>query len=591
MTDDVMLQEAIEAIRQKDKARARDLLTRLLKSDQNNAEYWVWMSATVETTKERVYCLETALKLDPENNAAKRGLVLLGARKPDDNLQPFPLKQVRVWEEEIEKEGEEPKEKGFKAFIRHPLVRVIGLLLIGAVAVGALIVLFSAPRTAYYTPTRTAGPSPTFTLTPTAKGAIATQTPNPTFTGPTPLWAMLEATYTPTPLYVEVTHDIAGRDTYRAAMNEFNRGNWEMAITFFQQLVQYEPGAVDGHYYIGEAYRFQEKYQEAFNAYTQATEIDPRFGPAYLGRARVLPYVNSRVDIIEELNQAVEYAPDFLDVYLERAKYYLNNNRPEDALTDLESARGLVPDSPLVQYYLARIYLQRGDNELALEAAMLANELDLTLLEGYLVLGQAYAENDQLENALRVLQTYMIYEPDNPSALTILGAAYNLIGDYESAFEVLNHSLELDKIQGEAYLQRGIAYLELGNGLRAEDDFRNALRFFPRSFQAAIGIARSYYIRENYGEMYNRVEAARSWAVTNEDFAQVYYWRAISLEELGRDDIAYRDWQLLLDLPGVNVPAEWRTYAQERMAAIRTPTPGPTDTPKPTSTPSLTVTP
>ena len=55
MTDEVdtLFQEAVEAIRTEDRPRAKELLTRLLKTDQNNVHYWLWMSAAVDTAKER----------------------------------------------------------------------------------------------------------------------------------------------------------------------------------------------------------------------------------------------------------------------------------------------------------------------------------------------------------------------------------------------------------------------------------------------------------------------------------------------------------------------------------------------------------
>ena len=43
--ENTMLREAIESLRTGDRVRARDLLTRLLKADQKNAENWVWLSA------------------------------------------------------------------------------------------------------------------------------------------------------------------------------------------------------------------------------------------------------------------------------------------------------------------------------------------------------------------------------------------------------------------------------------------------------------------------------------------------------------------------------------------------------------------
>src|SRR4030065_2080203 len=96
MADDAVFQEAVEALREGNKTRARELLTGLLKTDQNNATYWVWMSSTVDTTRERIYCLQTALKLDPENAAAKRGLILHGAIPPDEPVPPFPLTTPRA---------------------------------------------------------------------------------------------------------------------------------------------------------------------------------------------------------------------------------------------------------------------------------------------------------------------------------------------------------------------------------------------------------------------------------------------------------------------------------------------------------------
>src|SRR3989304_3816861 len=78
------LTEAIAAARAGDRARARDLLSRLLRADSSNAEYWIWMSAVVDSDREKTYCLESALKLDPSNRAALRGLVVLGARIPDE---------------------------------------------------------------------------------------------------------------------------------------------------------------------------------------------------------------------------------------------------------------------------------------------------------------------------------------------------------------------------------------------------------------------------------------------------------------------------------------------------------------------------
>src|SRR5512133_2560606 len=144
--NDAVFQEAVEALRVGNKSRARELLTGLLKTDQNNATYWVWMSSTVDTVKERIYCLQTAFKLDPQNAAAKRGLILHGALPPDENIQPFPVNRPRAWEEKLLLEHEKPKLKGWAAFKASPVVRLGGFVVLGAVLIGAVVFGFLQAR-------------------------------------------------------------------------------------------------------------------------------------------------------------------------------------------------------------------------------------------------------------------------------------------------------------------------------------------------------------------------------------------------------------------------------------------------------------
>jgi hypothetical protein len=89
-TNENMFHEVMGAISQGQRARARDLLTRLLKTNQGNVEYWLWMSSVVDTPQERIYCLETILRLEPNNPIARRGLILAGALPPGDNVTPAP---------------------------------------------------------------------------------------------------------------------------------------------------------------------------------------------------------------------------------------------------------------------------------------------------------------------------------------------------------------------------------------------------------------------------------------------------------------------------------------------------------------------
>ena len=581
---DTMFQEAVEALRVGDRPRAKDLLTRLIKTDQNNVNYWVWMSAAVETAKERVYCLQTALHIDPEHAAAKRGLILLGALPPDETVQPFPVNRPRAWEDQLLLAHERPDEK--KPFLSTPLARLAGLGAVGVVLCGLVFFMFilpRLPRTAVI-PTFTFGPSPTFTLTPTALND--TSHPSPTYTGPRPLWALLLATYTPTPLYNPTPRQPQSGDIFRAAHDAYNRGNWEEVVSFMQQIAVVEPESADPWYFIGEAYRFQEKYTEAQDAYNRALELNPNFGPAYVGLARVKLALKPDADVLEDLDTAIQKDPAFVDAYLVRAALKIDHADAKGALKDLQAAEAIAPDSALIQYEYARAYLALDEPERALTYAQRANELDITMLPVYLLLGDAYTANDQTEEALKALETYVTYAEEDEFTLFLQGKLNYLAGDYETALEKLDASIKL-KPSPEARLYRGLTYLELKRAAEAVYELRVALQSFPESFEAQIGLTRAYMLDKKYGNAYLQAEQAFPLAETDEQRAQVYYWRANAQEKMGQLAGAKRDFEALLALPAEAVPAAWRTEARQHLTAMATPsvTLTVTRTPTPTKMP------
>ncbi len=241
--ENTLLREAIEALRQGDRVRARDLLTRLLKTDQNNATYWTWLSATVDTQKERLYCLQSAIRIDPQNAAAKRGLILLGALPPDETVPPFPVNRPRTWEDKlvIRKEPQE-KKRGWA----NPVIRVFMILGIAVLALGLFVggyMLFSkgAKPAALRTPTR----RPTITITLTPSNTPVFRTATPTFLGPTPLSFFLDKTYTSTPLYAVTQHPVLTRASFEAGLRSLAQHNYETARVQFQEVLRNEPNAAD----------------------------------------------------------------------------------------------------------------------------------------------------------------------------------------------------------------------------------------------------------------------------------------------------------------------------------------------------------
>jgi tetratricopeptide (TPR) repeat protein len=604
--NDAVFQEAVEALRVGNKSRARELLTGLLKTDQNNATYWVWMSATVETAKERIYCLQTAFKLDPENAAAKRGLILHGALPADETIQPFPVNRPRAWEEKLLLAHEKPRPTGWAAVRASPVARLGGFVALGVVLVGAIIYGFMRVSGSGIErpPTATPGPSPTFTLTPTALNA----TGQPVVIGTAaPLSELLPVPYTATPLYVNTPRSPVSADIYRSVKIAYEKGNWDEVIRGMQEVVKVEPQAADAYYYIGEAYRFKGDYSSAIAAQQLALGLNPNFGAAYVGLARARLGIDPNANVTSFLNDAIRLDPNFGEAYLERAIAKLKQNDIQGALVDLGEADRRLPNSPLVYFYLAQARVKEKDFALALSAAKRANELDVTYLPTYLLLGQIYADSGNEEEAVKALDIYLKYKPEDTASYLLLGKMHFKNKEYEETINDMNKVIARDRNQREPYLYRFLSNVELGNGEQADSDIRNVLLFYSDSFDVRLGIVRTNLLLNRNGNALLELDKTRSLAKTDEQKALFYYWGAKVYEARKELNKAAEYWGLLLDLPEDAMTAEMRTEAEERVAALvtptatatpkqtqtqrpRTPTPTPTATKKPTATPTRTPT-
>lgn len=590
MADEVMLNQAIDAVRKGQRVRARDLLTRLLQDDQSNIAHWLWMSAVVDSVKERNYCLHRVLDLDPDNKTAKAGLVLSGDTQPGLDVLPVPVLR-REWQVSLE---EEPVE-GIKAIWANPVIRFA--VYAGVVVVVASLVLAGIfwPRSnrmqVAVRPTKTPGPPPTFTPTPTYLGFTEEpeRTPIPQFAGPPPLWTLLESTYTPTPLYVATPHSVS--EAYRAGQSAFSRNDWESALGFFNQAVEIEPEAADIHFYLGETYRMMGENELALEQYESAILVNQYFSPAYLGRARAQLEIDPKVEILEDLNLAVQYDPNYGEAFLERAAYLFAQGEIEQALEDLAVVADLLPDSPKLYLYQAEIHLVQGENNQALVAARRAHKLDLTLLPAYLTLGEAAMLNEDIETALEVLRTYQEYNPEDPLSWLYLGKAYFIQGeDYEAALDALSQAIELDDELPEVYLYRGFTYLVLEEGQEAVNDLLLARRLEPTSFRINIALGQALIVAERFDDGYATINNLEALITTDLEYAEFLYWRAIASEALGDIRKAIVDLEELLSMTDEQVTTEWGAKADALLSYLVTPTPTLTLTPSATATKTATPT-
>ena len=578
-----MLEQAIKFIGEEKFPQAKELLTNLLRTDQNNVTYWVWMSAAMETQKERLYCLQMAYKIDPSNATARRGLTLMGALPPDESLSPFPMNHPRAWESKLRLADEVAKPTGLKRltgspFFRLGVIGVVGLgVIVGAIfGLGALINRNRQVAPVNLTPNT---PRPTVTLyvnqnVPTVDATIM------------PLSSLLKnGTHTPTPIYALTPHGDVASDAYRGAMRAYSQGRWEDVANMMAQVGTSQPGSVDTVYFVAEAKRMGGQYGEAIELYKEAIKINANFAPIYLGRARADLGLNPQKTVTQDLNKAISLDPNFTEAYLERGMYYLDRGNLQAAQSDLVQAASMNPLSPVIQLNLARVLLALGEKEAGLEAAKKANELDVTELDTYLVLGMAYRDNGQIDETVEALDMYTRYSLTNAEAFNILGEAYFKRGEYQTALKNIDQAILLNKSNSQAYRWRGEVYMETGQTSKALSDFRQSYRTNV-TFEAGLGIARAMLVQKDFRNAYDMIVTLEKLLKTDEQKGLFFYHRALALEGLNEQLAASRAWNDLLALPESATTEEMREEAQAHVIALQSATPPPavtlTRTPTPT---------
>ncbi len=572
--EDTIYQEALNAIHNGEKTRARDLLTRLIRAEKDNAQFWLQMSAVVESAKERIFCLNEVLRLEPANLTARRGLIYLGVNPPDETLA-IPLQnQRRNWEAALF--GGAAPEKALQRARLNQILMVVGALVL-LVAIAATILLnLNPPKTDFVFenpfPTATLGPSPTPALTASPVGRTATPTRGPL----PPLAALLQSTYTPTPLSVNTPHPRT--EAYRSAISAYNRADWSSAASYFQQVATIEPTAADVFYLLGEVYRNQNKLKEALQAYDQAIKINPGFAPAYLGRARARQAQSAEPadPIRADLEKAITLDPGFGEAYLDLAALKMRKKESKDLQRDLDFATNLLPDNVQAFVLRAQYYLAQGKPAPALEDAQRAYELDITQLTVYRVLGEAYRANKRSAESIQPLEIYTRYKEDEFEPFLWLAQAYQergAEGDLQLALRALESAIGVNKLNHDAYIQRGTTYLDLKQGKEAMADFVTASMLRADSFPSMLGRGRAMLLLEDGPEAYNFFSKALPLAGNNAERAAAYYWRALGLEQMKLVPSALADWEALLRLPAAEIPALYRQAALQHAQSLATVTP------------------
>jgi len=594
MAEDTMFSEAVSAVRAGEVVRARDLLSRLLRADSSNSDYWLWMSAVVDSDRESVFCLRSITKMHPNHPLAKLGLSVMGQVSLTDGREG-PTKQQRSIPMPHQSAGRinsmgewwkvhRNRENAAMAILGFAAVTVVLAIVILQVHISSLQMPFlGGAHTAV-----AAVPSVTVT---SASEAVARpvptlrQTVNPS--NLIPFATFVGVNLTPTPWYGLTPMPLT--NAFNQAVQAYNEGRYDDALNGLKQVLFVDPKSAQAHYLAAECYRQQWKMKEALDEYTLAIALDPNFAPAYFGRAMWSKQNNPDNDYAKDLTLALGHDPNYIEAYIERAEWYSVRGDWETARQDLEHAEQIAPDNALVLIRLGRAQVQTQQADKALDNIIRAQIIDPTILEGYLALGEAYDALKLYSQAVSPLVVYTTYNPEEIAGWLRLGEADRGIAKYSEAVAACSRAVDLDVNSVDARLCRGLAYRLTGQFSSAADDLKIAANKTPNWYSSQFPYGCALLEAGQPALAVTTLGNAIKLAGTVEEEADAMGWQALAYEANSSFDSAKVVWFKLMNLDGV--PDYWKSTAYIHYYGLNTPTPGAGATPELTPTGSLTPTP
>ncbi len=267
------------------------------------------------------------------------------------------------------------------------------------------------------------------------------------------------------------------------------QGQFQDALEHFQLALQRNPADLGTRFRLGVTYRKMHKLDLAAKALDEVGAVDKEYPNLGLERGLLFEESGDVQKALEQFTSALQKTPNDIDLMLRVGASYVTVGDTEKALPLLLRVKDQRPNSAEANHFVGRAYLKQG----GLEAAA----------------------------AMRYLQRAVALDPNKADYHLYVAWAANEAAPPQLglARDEVDKALQLDKLSGDAYWQRGIVERREGRPNDAVKNLLKALELKPTRFEAHASLAEAYEDKNDLGAA--TVEWQR--AIAGDD--KPAYWR------------------------------------------------------------------
>jgi tetratricopeptide (TPR) repeat protein len=206
----------------------------------------------------------------------------------------------------------------------------------------------------------------------------------------------------------------------------------------------------------GQLYEQEQRWSEAFSAYTEVIKREPNHAAAHYRLGVVSDRLGSTENALKLYQDALRLQPDMAEAkqalegyYVRQGIMFRRNNQSDEALHAFQQALTYNPSSASTHFEVGQEFEQRQQFDEAISAYQESLKLDANNSGPHIRLATLHSAQGRHEQALQEFQEVLRLNPNDPAAHYGLGVAYNAQGQREQALASLKQAVRLYLIAGK----------------------------------------------------------------------------------------------------------------------------------------------
>ncbi len=359
--------------------------------------------------------------------------------------------------------------------------------------------------------------------------------------------------------------------SFDRAMTFLRGGDAAMAEKICRQALNAYPRDANLLCLLGASLIKQNRAKAAEHTLSRAVRMFNDFARAHEGLAEALILQGRLPEALESLERASQLEPGSASIRLKTAKVLDGLGRNDEADQEFEASFGLTPhrddlvrglrlqrmgnirdaeaiyrevllkdptnvDALRLVAGVAMRAKQWGDAAVLLERAL---ELAPDFFQGWMDLGLARQEQDQIEQALAAYEHAIRLQPDAAIAYAAAGTSNAMSGRHDEAIRLFNEAVSRDPANAGAHTGLGHVLKTVGQQTQAIAAYRQAVEHHPANGEAWWSLANLKTFRFDEPDLeVMRAQLARE-EVGQEPRTNLQFALAKALEDRGEHDAAF----------------------------------------------------